>query len=139
MRADADLIHKTSPDNGALRTNPDAVDVIRKYHRVYAGVFAKLLDALAGMPDSDGKRVLDDTVVLWAGEIALGSHDLHDCHWLLAGGAGGAIRTGRWLRFGANGAKRPPHNLMVSLANAMGVNITTFGNPAACTGPLAGL
>jgi hypothetical protein len=103
-------------------------------------VFTKLLDALANMPDVDGRRLLDNTVVLWAGELALGSHDLHNCHWLLAGSAGGAIRTGRWLKFGANGAKRPPHsNLMVSLANAMGLPITTFGNPAACTGPLAGL
>ena len=33
----------------------------------------------------------------------------------------------------------PHNNLYVSLANAMGIDIDTFGNPAVCTGPLAGL
>jgi hypothetical protein len=128
-----DLIHKTSPDNGGLRNDAGAVDVIRKYHKVYAAAFYKIVDALAKMPDVDGKRVLDNTVVLWGGEIALGSHDLHGCKWVLAGSAGGAIRTGRWVQ-----CNHAPHqNLYVSLGQACGLDLTTFGNPATCTGKLS--
>jgi hypothetical protein len=31
----------------------------------------------------------------------------------------------------------PHNNLLVSIANAMGTSITTFGNPAYCTGSLS--
>ncbi len=130
-----DLAHKTSPLNGSLRGNAAAIEMMKKYHLVYANVFARIVKALADMPDVDGKRLLDNSVVLWAGEIAEGGHNVHNLKWVLAGGAGGAIRTGRWLK-----CKNAPHsNLFVSLANAVGVKIATFGNPATCTGPLAGL
>jgi hypothetical protein len=32
---------------------------------------------------------------------------------------------------------RKHNDLLVGIANAMGTNITTFGNPAYCTGPLS--
>ncbi len=135
-----DLVHKTSPDNGALRSNPDAVAMMKGFHVEYHKVFGKLLKALAEMPDVDGKRVLDNTIVLWAGEFSVGSHVTRDLHWMLAGSGGGQLKTGRYLKFDRLGGKGPSHsNLFVSLANAMGVPITTFGNPAACTGKLARL
>lgn len=126
-----DLIHRTSPDNGDLKGNAAAVEVIRKYHLVYANVFQKLLTALT-MTDVDGKRLLDNTIVLWAGEIAKGSHAYNDFKWMLAGSGGGAIRTGRWLK--CNGA--PHQNLFVTLARAMGVQIDKFGEPSTSTGAL---
>jgi hypothetical protein len=130
-----DLIHRTSQINGDLKNNADAVAVVDKHHLVHSKLFNKLLDSLANTPDVDGKRLLDNTIVLWAGEIAEGGHNLHDLKWVLAGGGGGSIKTGRWLK--CNHA--PHNNLFVSLANAMDVPISTFGNPAACTGSLAGL
>lgn len=126
-----DLIHRTSPDNGDLRTNAGAVEMVRKYHLIYANIFQKLLTALT-MPDVDGKRMLDNTIVLWAGEIAKGSHAYTDNKWILAGSGGGAIRTGRWLK--CNGA--PHQNLFVTLARSMGVQIDKFGEPSTSTGAL---
>lgn len=138
------LAHDTSPDNGNRRGDTGAVAQSVGYHLIYNQVFAKLLSALANIPDVDGKRVLDNTVVLWAGEIALGSHDTNDHHWLLAGSAGGALKTGRWLKFDPkpnplfNGAStRPSHGeLFVSIANALGVPMTKFGDPTICRGPI---
>lgn len=131
--ADAhDMIHKTSPLNGSLKDNADAVTMIKKYHLVYTNAFLKVIDSLAKMPDVDGKRVLDNTVVLWSGEIAEGGHNLRDCKWVLAGNAGGKIRTGRWVKCG----HAPHQNLYVSLGQALGLNLSTFGNPATCTGKL---
>jgi hypothetical protein len=147
--ADAhDLVHKTSPDNGQLKDNADAAEVMRKYHLNLHNLFARILKSLAQMPDVDGKRVLDNTIVLWAGEFARGSHDVHELHWLLAGSGGGALRTGRYLRlprkpnklFPTEAGMGPAHNdLFVSIANALGVPMTTFGDPRVCTGPLVGL
>lgn len=135
-----DLIHKTSPRNGSLRENPDALEAVRLWHAATSQVFLQLIAGLATMPDVDGNRVLDNTVVLWNGELAEGGHQLRDLKWLLAGSAGGAIRTGRWIQFPRPNNNGPSHtDLYVSLANAVGVNITSFGLPGACTGPLRGL
>ena len=43
------------------------------------------------------------------------------------------------LPAGDNGKGTPHNDLFVSLANAMGVAIDTFGDPGCCNGPLAGL
>jgi hypothetical protein len=55
---------------------------------------------------------------------------------VLAGGAGGAWKTGRYLNFAG---KVPHNNLLVSILNGMGVATNTFGDPTYCTGPLAEL
>jgi len=55
---------------------------------------------------------------------------------VIAGGGGGALRSGRFVTYSP---RQPHNNLLVSLANAMGTNINTFGNPAYCTGPLSNL
>ena len=61
---------------------------------------------------------------------------------------GGAVKTGRYVRYPRakdmnlwpTYSTGPAHNdLFVSLANLMGVQTSTFGNPAVCKGPLAGL
>ena len=43
--------------------------------------------------------------------------------FILAGGAGGALSTGRYLNYGGDAHTK----LLVSIANAMDVNINTFG------------
>jgi len=81
--------------------------------------------------------MLDNTVIVWCNELAKGNIHSHEPQpFVLAGGAGGALQTGRFLQFGG---KTPHNNLLVSLVNMMGGSATTFGNPAYCTGPLTGL
>ncbi len=101
----------------------------------YAEQFAYLLERLALVPEGDG-TLLDNTLVLWGMEVSRGnSHSLNDMPFLLAGGAGGALQTGRYLRY--DGV--PHNNLLVSVLNAMGVGDVSFGDPRFCTGPLTGL
>ena len=93
-----------------------------------------MLQRLSEIPEGDGS-VLDNTLVLWGNEVAVGSSHAHtDIPFLMAGG-GWYFRTGRALTY--NGASHS--NLLVSVLNAMGVNATTFGNPDVCTGDLPGL
>jgi hypothetical protein len=96
-----------------------------------------LLDGLAMSEEPDGTSLLDNTLVLWGNELGAGnSHSYTNIPWLLAGGAGGALRMGRYLQF----EDRPHNDLLVSVCNAMGLpDITTFGIPGVCTGPLPNL
>lgn len=60
--------------------------------------FARLLDRLASLPEGEG-RLLDSTVIMYGSSIADGhEHKEQDLPILVAGGGGGAIRTGRQLR-----------------------------------------
>ncbi len=130
-----DMLHRTAP-NGADRNNQGEVDKAKVYYKTYTRAYRDLLKSLAGATDIDGKRVLDNSTVLWAGEISDASHSYTDMKWILAGGLGGQFRTGRWLQCG----NAPHQNLFVSLAQTMGVpNVSSFGRPQSCTGPLAGL
>ena len=93
-------------------------------------------DKLAAVQDVDGGTMLDSTVVLWGNELGVGNnHTYQNIPWVLAGG-GGYFKTGRYLQY-----KDQNHNdLLVSLCNAMGLSdVTTFGIPELCKGPLAGL
>jgi hypothetical protein len=142
-----DLIHKVDRNNGPLINDQSAQAVAKQYHVTYANIFAKLVGALKAIPEADGKTVLDHTVVLWAGELAEGGHGCTNLRWMLAGGAGGYFKTGRYLSFGDYnrcqycGDKAMPGSgdLFVSIANAMGVQTNTFGDPGACKGPIAQL
>jgi hypothetical protein len=107
--------------------------VIRRW---YMQQLAYLLAKLDAVPEGAG-TVLDNTVVVWCSEIAKGNtHSHKDAPFLLCGSAGGSWQTNRYLTFSND---VPHNNLLVSLMNAMGVPATTFGDPAHCTGPLAGL
>jgi hypothetical protein len=95
--------------------------------------FAYLLDALKKRPEGNG-TMLDNTVLLLCTEICDGNTHGHDnMPFVLAGGAGGAIRTGRLLQF----PYQRHSDLLIGIAHAMGQNITWFGD--ASSGPLPGL
>ncbi|MBL8952984.1 MAG: DUF1552 domain-containing protein [Myxococcaceae bacterium] len=107
--------------------------VIRRW---YMEQLKYLLDKLDAVPEGPG-TMLDNTVVLWFSEITRGNTHSHKAApFFTVGGAGGAIRTNRYLSFQPG---VPHNNLLVALMNAMGVQATTFGDPAFCTGPLGGL
>ena len=124
-----DLSHLGDDDAGA-------VDKLTRIEEWYATELAGLLDRLAAIPEGDG-NVLDNTIVLCCSELAKGNtHSRQDAGYLLAGSGGGALRTGRFLRYDSS----VTHNgLLISLLNAMGVPDRTFGNAEWSNGPLAGL
>jgi hypothetical protein len=108
-----------------------------KINTWYAEQMAYLIAAMKKIPEGSG-TMLDNTVIVWGNELGVGnSHTRRDVPFVMAGGAGGYFKTGRYLKY-PSGTKH--NNLLVSLCNAMGLSdIKTFGNPAYCTGPLARL
>jgi len=118
-------------------TVTDTLEQLTKINTWYAQQLNYLLNALKSAKEADGSSMLDNTLLIWCNELSRGNVHSHDhMPFVLAGGAGGALRTGRFLSY----AKSVPHNnLLVSCMNLMGVAGTTFGDPAFCTGPLANL
>jgi hypothetical protein len=118
--------------------DPVALDKLEKINQWYASQFAYLIGQLKAFPEGDG-TMLDNSLLIWCNELAKGNiHGHADAPYVLAGRAGGGLRTGRFLSF-AGGATVPHNNLLVSLLNAMGMPDTTFGKPEWCQGPLSGL
>jgi hypothetical protein len=86
--------------------------------RWYAQQFAYLV----GQMKSAG--LLHDTLVVWVKELADSSlHDAVSVPFVMAGQAGGAIQTGRYVDFG--GVSH--HLLLASMAQAMGVDTSSLG------------
>ncbi len=102
--------------------------VIEKF---YISQYAYLLQKLREIPEGSG-TVLDNTLVVWTKGMGRG-HSKNRLLYLLAGGSGfPEVEFGRYI----DRANEPHNNLLVTLANLMGVEIDTFGDPDICTGPL---
>lgn len=108
----------------------------RAYYIKVAEQIANTIKLLKDSPTPDGKNLLYHTVFLWAGELGDGGHHSFDgLQWIVGGGAGGQLQGGRFV----NGAGKTNSDLFVSLGKLMGANMTTFGDPACFTGPIAGI
>lgn len=112
-----------------------------KYKRMstwIAGQIAGLMDRLAAIPSATGTgTLLDETTIYWFNRHGDGdSHANFALPNVILGGTGGYFRTGRWLQM----PKTNPTKVLISLANAMGVSVSSFGEQGLSdTSPLAGL
>ncbi|MFT3925733.1 MAG: DUF1552 domain-containing protein [Myxococcales bacterium] len=106
-----------------------------KVYRWYSEQAAYLLSKLKSIPE-DGGTMLDNTLILWASEFSdSNGHSADKLMWLLMGNAGGFFKTGKVLDCGG----RSVNDVHVSLCNALGLQTSSFGNPAYCKGALPGL
>lgn len=101
----------------------------------YSKQVAYLLGKLDAVNEGSG-TLLDNTLVVWGHENGTTAHNGDNAPFMLAGGAGGALKGGRFLNFPA---KTPHAQLLVSVLNLMGLPNTSIGNIKMNTGPLAGL
>jgi hypothetical protein len=128
QRSHHDMSH--DPDSAA-----DTKEGLAKINIWLGEQFAYLLGKLKSIPEGNG-TLLDNTLILQVNELARGNlHSMNGMPYLLAGRAGGALRTGRFLKYKYGTS----NNLFVSVLHAFDVPVKTFGNPAYCTGALAGL
>jgi hypothetical protein len=146
-----DLAHRLDVQQEPLRTQVRSQMV--RVQRWYAQQVAYLMTGLASVQEGSG-TALDNTLILWGNELGdAAGHMNVRVPTVLAGGAGGRFRMGRFLHVRPAGSNplanwRGPgtplsgavaHNhLLVSICRAFGVNVNSFGHPD-YTGPLAGL
>jgi hypothetical protein len=125
-----------------------AIDQMTKINLFYAGEIAYLCDRLSQFSVGGGKTLLDQSIICWGNELDNGSdHDQWEMPFLLIGGGGGRLKTNQVVTYPVyNGYSKPKeailtaargHNdLLVTLAQLMGANISTFGDADLNKGPL---
>jgi len=120
-----------------LSHHQNAADKIEKVTTIdvwYVQQFAKFLDKLQATKDVDGNSILHNTMIVYGGGNADGNRHTHvNLPILLAGGGGGTLTPGRYVKHGSQAAA----NLYLSIADRMGVkNLERFGDS---TGRLANI
>ena len=121
--------HTMSHDGVDRRTELTAID------NWYAQQVAYLLGKLDAVNEGSG-TLLDNTLIVWGRELGNTSHNMGRAPFIMAGKAGGALRTGRFLNFD----KQEHAKLLVSVAQLMGMSsLNSVGNRVMNSGPLAGL
>lgn len=115
------------------QTSDSKFAVYGKQRKWFVAQLAYLLDQLKQRPEGDG-TMLDYTLVVMCTEVGDGNtHSHDDIPFILAGGGGGSINTGKVMRLGY----RRHGDLLVCLARAMGQDIPTWGQES--QGPIPGL
>jgi hypothetical protein len=114
--------------------NPDNIAKLKLIGKWELDQLAVLLTKLKALPDSDGRTVLDNTLVFYSSDISDGDAHNHDDMPVLLAGGGAGFTMGRHVEF-----PEKPHfgQLFLSIANAYGAPIATFGENGKA--PLGGL
>lgn len=113
-----DLSHKGDGD-------ASAVAKLVKINAWHAGEMKYLIDQLKQIPEADG-TLFDNSLVVWGNELGKGNNHSHrDLPFVLAGSAGGALKTGRFHKF----PDQPHNRLLVQIGRALGVaDLGSFGD-----------
>jgi hypothetical protein len=112
------------------------VETIRRFNAItrwHVAQFAYLIERLAQIEEGEG-TLLDHAILLFGSGLKHGDyHTANDLPVVLAGGGGGTLKTGRWVRYPE---PEPYANLLLALLHRLGVDAPSFGSS---TRPLAGL
>jgi hypothetical protein len=119
--------HTMSHDDTDRRTELQAID------SWYSQQIASLLMALDSVQEGNG-TLLDNCLVVCGRELGSTAHRMDRVPFLIAGKAGGALQTQRFLNFD----KQQHAKLLVSIARVMGLDsLNSVGNRQMDSGPLA--
>jgi hypothetical protein len=87
---------------------------------------------LDGIADQGG-TLLDNSIVYWCSQYGCTSnfdaHSRRNMPVVVGGRGGGALSTGHYLDYTANGVGMPLNNLHVAFMNAMGLSSTDYERP----------
>lgn len=104
--------------------DPVAREGCRQIHAWYSQFFAEAVAKMRAI-DEGGSSLLDNTVLLYTSYMSDGGHGRTNYPALLAGRAGGKLKTGRHLAFRKD---TPMANLYVELLGLLGDTKGEFGN-----------
>ncbi len=129
------VIHEADTTKTCHQASHDGGQDFVKIKSWYTEKLAQLIEQLRSIPEGSG-TLLDNTVIFVGSDLANGGwHNHDDMPFILAGGSAGGMITGRSLQYDA-----AAHNkILVSIAQFMGVNISSFGTEDSAPGPLTGL
>lgn len=100
------------------RGKEDMIAKVAEIDLWYMSQFAQFLQKLEQTKDVDGNSVLHNSMIVYGSGNADGNRHTHvDLPVVLAGGGGGTLTPGRFVKF----PSMPMSNLLLSLADRMGV------------------
>lgn len=107
--------------------NPEKIEKTIKIEEFYTQRFARFIEKLDTLQDTDGKSVLDNSLIVYGSGHSDGNRHTHNnLPLLVAGNGGGVVKTGHYTHHEGN---PPATNLWLSLADCMGVrNIESVGD-----------
>lgn len=111
------ISHRVKSDGGSGEAIPDAVVLHASVDRFQLQMFRHLLERLDSYASPYGGTLLDDTVAAWTNDLGGGPSHSDNTPWVLAGGAGGALKTGKFIDLG----KKPNNLILNTLLTAVGV------------------
>jgi hypothetical protein len=108
------------------QNNEERIEKVAQIDRWYSERFAGFLKKLEATEDVDGKSLLHNSQIVYGSGNADGNRHTHEnLPVILAGGAGGGLSAGRYVRHGA----KPLTNLFLTLADNTGVtDLERFGD-----------
>jgi hypothetical protein len=101
-------------------------------HRYHAEQLAYLIERLKSVREGSG-TLFDNTVILWTSECTHGNHGHRNIPVVVAGSAGGTLKTGQFI----NGGEPNYNDVLLALMHAVGHEVGSFGNSS--NGPLTEL
>lgn len=108
------------------RRKPESLEKLAKIDLFYSRQLAYLLEQLEKRKDADGKSILYNSQILWGSGLSNPDRHRHDnLPIILAGQAGGAIKTGIHTDLGY---ETPLCNLFLSMFDIAGVKEQRFGD-----------
>ena len=115
------------------QSDPVKLAKISNINEFHAKQFAYVVQKMKSIPEGDGS-LLDNSMILYGAGISDGNrHNNENLPIVIAGKAGGTIRSGRHISYDF---ETPMSNLFLSMMDRMGVHAETFGDS---TGRLRGL
>jgi hypothetical protein len=134
------ISHRVRSDGSDGEAIPNAEALHHDIDKKFAGYFKYLLDKLSAVTTPTG-TLLDDGVAVWMNDLADGpAHSSRNLPWVLVGGAGGALRTGQYVR--GEWTINRIHNTIgaaVGVKNAAGEPLDDFGDDSYSGGHIDGL
>jgi hypothetical protein len=105
--------------------NPDLIEKLAKIECYHMEQFAYFVEKMKGIPEGSGS-LLDHSAVVYGAAIAdPNRHDHDHCPTLIAGNAGGQIKTGKHVAFKQG---TPISNLHLTMLDVVGVPTDKLGN-----------
>jgi len=103
----------------------EKLEKLRKINRFHIEQLAYMLQKMQSIKEG-GRTLLDNTMLVYGGGISDGDrHNHNDLPILLAGRGGGAIKTGRHVRYADH---TPMSNLLITMLDRFGVPGETLGD-----------
>jgi hypothetical protein len=103
--------------------NADSIARLKRIDYWWMRRFAEFLIRLQNLPDIDGRTVLDNTLVFQSSDISDGDSHNHDDMPVILAGGGAGFTMGRHIAL----KDRWFGDLFISLGQAFGANLTSFG------------